>query len=85
MSIPVSDFKMPYMPEYSQAAKNRQQIADIKRRYLQGEISREAAKIEAAPVIHRINELTVNKTKELNRKYKLKRRVALVDFAGLMR
>lgn len=46
---------MAYMPELNQAAINRQQIADIKRRYLMGEISRETAKAEAQPVIQTIN------------------------------
>lgn len=37
------------------AAKNRADIADIKQRYLTGQISRKQAQIEAAPVIERIN------------------------------
>ena len=73
------------MSDLDQAIKNRQQIADIKRRYLLGEISREQAKSEAHEVIKRINAAIILKTRELNTKYKMQRKPVLVDFIGLMR
>ncbi len=68
-----------------QAAKNRAEIAEIQRRYNSGEISREEAKILAQPILDRINEITILKTKELNKKYNLNRKPALLDFIGVMR
>lgn len=76
---------MPLMGELDQAIQNRQQIADVKRRYLLGEISREQAKVEAQAAIERINTAITKKTYELNKKYKMQRKPALVDFIGLMR
>jgi hypothetical protein len=44
------------MADYlDQAVKNRQAIADIKRKYLSGEISRDEAKQLAQPILDRIN------------------------------
>lgn len=68
-----------------QAVQNRQAIADIKRRYLTGEINREEAKTLAKPIIERINRATITKTKELNKKYGMDRRPALLDFINAMR
>lgn len=68
-----------------QAAKNRADVAKIKRRYLSGEISREQAKELAQPVLDRINEATIAKTKELNKKYSMNRKPALLDFVNAMR
>jgi len=68
-----------------QAIKNRADIAEIKRKYVSGEISREQAKLLAQPVIERINTAIVIKTKELNKKYGMNRKPAQVDFINLMR
>ena len=68
-----------------QATKNRMDIADIKRRYLANEITRNQAKALAQPVIKRINEQTVKKARELNKKYHLNRKPALLDFVNAMR
>ena len=68
-----------------QAVKNRVDIADIKRRYITGEITREEAKILAQPILDRINEATVIKTKELNKKYGLHRRPVFLDFVNAIR
>lgn len=68
-----------------QAAKNRVEIADIKRRYLTGEISREEAKELAQPILDQINEVAVIKTKELNKKYGLNRKSFVLDFVNAMR
>lgn len=68
-----------------QAVKNRQAIAEIKRRYLTGEINREEAKNLAKPIIERINQATIIKTKELNKKYGMNRKPALLDFINAMR
>lgn len=68
-----------------QAIKNRTDIADIKRRYIANEITRDEAKAFAQPIIKRINEQTVRKTKELNKKYRLNRKPALLDFVNAMR
>ena len=64
---------------HSFAVHNRIQIADIKRRYLSGQISREQAKIESAPIIERINLKGAEVAKRWNRKY------SPVNFTGLMR
>jgi len=68
-----------------QAAKNRVDIADIKRRYITGEISREYAKALAQPILDRINKATAIKTKELNKKYRLHRKPVFLDFVNAMR
>lgn len=68
-----------------QAAKNRADVAEIKRRYVSGEISREQAKELAQPVLDRINKATIAKTKELNKKYSMNRKPALIDFVNAMR
>lgn len=76
---------MLLMRSLDQAAKNRQQISAIKHRYVTGKISREAAKSLAQPIIDQINLATVQKTRELNKKYDLKRKPALLDFVNAMR
>lgn len=68
-----------------QAAKNRWDMADIKRRYITGEISREQAKTLAQPILDRINKATAAKTKELNKKYGLHRKPVFLDFVNAMR
>jgi hypothetical protein len=68
-----------------QAVKNRADIANIKRLYDTGAISRCQAKILAQPILDRINAATIVKTKELNRKYHMNRRPALLDFVNAMR
>lgn len=67
------------------AAKNRVDIANIKRLYTTGEITREEAKTLAQPVLRRINKATTIKTKELNEKYKLNRKPVFLDFINAMR
>ena len=64
---------------HSFAVHNRIQIADIKRRYLSGQITREQAKQEAAPVIERIN----LKGAEVSKRWK--RKFSPQTFIGLMR
>ena len=68
-----------------QAVKNRVDIADIKRRYVTGEITREEAKTLAQPILDRINKATATKTKELNKKYGLHRKPIFLDFVNAMR
>jgi len=68
-----------------QAVKNRADIADIKRRYVTGEITREEAKTLAQPILDRINRATAIKTKELNKKYGLHRKPVFLDFINAMR
>ncbi|CAN5667170.1 hypothetical protein BH23PAT1_BH23PAT1_0070 [soil metagenome] len=68
-----------------QASKNRADIAEIQRKYKTGAITRNQAKELAQPVIERINQQTIIKTKELNKKYGMNRKPALVDFINLMR
>lgn len=68
-----------------QAAKNRTDIANIKRRYVNGEITREEAKTLAQPILDRINKATAVKTKELNKKYGLHRKPVFLDFVNAMR
>ena len=67
------------------AIKNRTDIAEIQRRYKNGEITRDQAKELAKPVIERINQQTIIKTKELNKKYSMHRKPALLDFINAMR
>ena len=67
------------MSSLVQAAKNREAISNIKRRYLLGEITREAAKVEAEPVIRRINEHGARIAQKWNKKYTEQ------TFIGLMR
>lgn len=77
---------MDYMNNgLEQAAKNREEIAEIKRLYVTGEIEREEAKALAQPILDRINEATVAKTKELNKKYGLHRKPFVLDFVNAMR
>lgn len=68
-----------------QAVKNRVDIADIKRRYITGEVTREEAKVLAQPILDRINRATATKTKELNKKYGLHRKPVFLDFVNAMR
>lgn len=68
-----------------QAAKNRTDIANIKRRYVTGEITREEAKALAQPILDRINKAAAVKTKELNKKYGLHRKPVFLDFVNAMR
>ena len=68
-----------------QAARNRTDIADIKRHYINGEITREEAKILVQPILERINRATALKTKELNKKYGLRRKPVFLDFVNAMR
>ena len=68
-----------------QATKNRTDIADIKRRYVTGEITREEARALAQPILDRIHEATAAKTKELNTKYGLHRKAVFLDFVNAMR
>ncbi len=69
----------------NQAGKNRTDIAEIQSKYITGEITRDEAKRLAQPVIDRINEATIIKTKELNKKYNLNRKPALINFISAMR
>ncbi|HUB94077.1 MAG TPA: hypothetical protein VMB52_06260 [Verrucomicrobiae bacterium] len=62
------------------AATNRQQVADIKKRYLNGFITREQAQAEAEPVIERINA----RQQEIARKFG-KTNYPKTTFTGLMR
>ena len=62
-----------------EAVKNREEIAAIKRKYALGLITREQAKLEALPVIRRIN----NKGQQIAKKHKVK--YYPVDFVNLMR
>ena len=68
-----------------QAAQNRADIADIKRRYVLGELTRQEAKELAQPILDRVNEATKTKTLELNKKYGMNRRPAALDFVNAMR
>lgn len=61
------------------AARNRQLIQDIKKRYLLGEISRDLAITEAAPVIQAINQRGAEVAKKWGKRY------APQTFIGLMR
>jgi hypothetical protein len=61
------------------AVSNRVQIFDIKQRYLSGQITREQAKLEAAPIIERINKRGAEIAKKWHRSY------APQSFIGLMR
>lgn len=72
-------------PPIDQAVKNRADIADIKHRYVTGEITREEAKALTRPILDRINKTTVLKTKELNKKYGLHRKPVFLDFVNAMR
>lgn len=62
-----------------QAAQNREEIARIKNSMLAGEITYEEARIQAAPILERINE----KSKELAKKYG--RRHVAITFSEIMR
>lgn len=67
------------MKGIEEATRNREEIADIKKRYSLGIISREQAKKEADPVIKRIN----LRGKEIAKKHQVK--YYPVDFVNLMR
>ena len=62
------------------AVSNRESIAQIKRLYLSGKITREVAEALASPVIARINK----QQQEIARKYG-KRSYPKTTFIGLMR
>jgi len=62
-----------------EAVKNREAIANIKRRYSLGLITREQAKKEAKPIIQRIN----LRGQEIVKKHQVK--YYPVDFVNLMR
>lgn len=68
-----------------EAIKNRQDLADIKRKYVMGEITRDEAKKLAQPVIDRINWATWKKTQEFNAKYETRRKAYKHSFISLMR
>ena len=85
LSYPCYDNKIPHMSNLEQAAKNRREIADIKQRYVTGKIDRNEAQRLAKPVLGIINEATARKTAELNRKYNLRRKPALLSFVNAMR
>jgi polyhydroxyalkanoate synthesis regulator phasin len=64
----------------SEAIKNREEIAEIKRKFKSGEISYDQAKAEMQPVLDRINA----KSAEIAKKYN-KKTVPKVSFAAIMR
>jgi polyhydroxyalkanoate synthesis regulator phasin len=68
------------MANLTTAVKNRKAIADIKRRYDKGQISREQAKTLAQPVIDKINA----RNEEIARKYG-KKYYPKLDFINAMR
>lgn len=68
-----------------EAVRNRNEIADIKRKYLSGYISRDEAKTLARPVIDRINYTVLIKTREFNQKYGTHRKPYKTTFTTLMR
>lgn len=68
-----------------QAAKNRADIANIKRLYISGTVTRQEAKKLAQPILVRINMATAQKTIELNKKYGLHRKPVFLDFINAMR
>ena len=68
------------MKDLTLATDNRTAIADIKRRYAMGEISRDEAKQLAQPVIDVIN----LKQAEIAKRYG-KKNYQKMDFIGLMR
>jgi len=63
----------------NEAVSNREAIANIKRRYALGLITREQAKKEAKPIIQRIN----LRGQEIAKKHQVK--YYPVDFVNLMR
>ncbi len=67
------------------AVKNREALKKIQKRYKIGEIDRNQAKIEAQPVLERINLDIVKSTDKLNRKYHIHRKPPLLSFAAAMR
>jgi hypothetical protein len=73
------------MDRLTQATQNRADIARIKQLYITGAITRPQAKAMAQPILDRINKSTAAKTTELNRKYGLKRKPALLDFVNAIR
>ena len=68
-----------------EAVRNRNEVADIKRKYLTSEISRDEAKALAQPIIDRINYTVLIKTKEFNQKYGTHRKPYKTTFTTLMR
>ena len=62
-----------------EAIDNREKIAQIKKDYNSGIISREEAKFRAEPIINKINK----RGAEISKKYK--KRYSPISFIGLMR
>jgi len=67
------------MADLNEAVENRESIKYIKQRYLSGQISREQAKLEASPIIYRINKRQAEISKKWNKKH------YPIDFISLMR
>lgn len=63
-----------------EAINNRLMIADIKRRYSTGQISRDEAKLLAKPILDRINKRGL----EISIKYG-KKSYSKIDFVSIMR
>lgn len=63
----------------SKAEENQEKVAEIKRKYAYGEITREEAFESIAPIVEEIN----NKSKEIAKKYKMKPR--LVNAISMLR
>lgn len=63
-----------------EAIENRAALAEIKRLYCHNEITREQAKVLAAPIIKRINK----KSREIANKYGDKNYM-IIDFVSVMR
>ena len=67
------------------AIRNRVDLADIQHRYVLGEIDRRQAKLEAEPILRRVNSDILKATERLNKKYHLNRKPALLTFIAAMR
>lgn len=63
-----------------EAIRNRSELADIKRKYLSGEISRDEAKALCSPIIYRIN----NKARKVAEKHG-KKYQPIISFISAMR
>jgi len=68
------------MTDLAIAAANRQALAEIKRRYDTGEISREEAKELAQPIIDRVNQRAATIAKKYG-----KAKYIVLDFVSSMR
>lgn len=69
----------------NRAVKNREALKHIQRRYVSGKIDRKQAKIEAQPVLERINLDIIRTTKKLNQKYATNCKPLILTFADAMR